>query len=170
MIYTQEQCRKIRAECDPVSARSMINESEIRHIVHGFQKHTLPKEEWTHQAHLVNGLFYILREGFEPSITLMREGIKSYNVSVGTQNTDTGGYHESITVFFMHVLNAFRKHFQENSSLVFLVNQFDGSPLMDENLFFRFYSKERLFSVKARREWVDPDIQPLSRIHSLFID
>lgn len=101
---------------------------------------------------------------------LMRDGVKSYNLSVGTQNTDTGGYHESITVFFMHALSAFRQQFPAERSLVDLVNRFDGSPLMDENLLFRFYSKERLFSAKARREWVAPDIQPLSRIHSVYIN
>ena len=77
----------------------MIRESEVQSIVYGFQHHTLPIEEWTHQAHLINGLFYIMHEGLEPSIKLMRMGVKSYNLSVGTQNTDTGGYHESITVF-----------------------------------------------------------------------
>ena len=144
----------------------MISKAEIHHIVHGFQDHTLPKEEWTHQAHLINGLFCVLNEGLEQGIKQIRDGIKSYNLSVGTQNTDTGGYHESITVFFMHALDAFRKQFQENVPLVDLANHLDGSLLMNERLLFRFYSKERLFSVKARREWVKPDIQPLSMIYS----
>lgn len=61
-------------------------------------------------------------------------------------------------------------HYDLETSAVDLVNRFDGSPLMDENLLFRFYSKERLFSIKARREWVAPDIQPLSKIHSVYIN
>ncbi|MEM7535068.1 MAG: hypothetical protein AAF639_23030, partial [Chloroflexota bacterium] len=56
------------------------------------------------------------------------------------------------------------KQFQENPSLVDLVNHFEGSPLMDKDLLFRFYSKELLFSVSARREWVEPDLQPLAMI------
>lgn len=147
----------------------MISESEIQHIVSGFQNHSLPKEEWTHQAHLINGLFCIVNEGLEPSIERMRDGITSYNLSVGTQNTDTGGYHESITIFFMHALDAFRKQFQDDLSLVDLVNHFEGSPLMDKRFLFRFYSKKRLFSVEARKGWVEPDIQSLSGIYAAFV-
>lgn len=142
----------------------MIDESKIHHIVHGFQNHTLPKEEWTHQAHLINGLFCVMNKGLEKGIKQMRVGIKSYNLSVGTQNTDTGGYHESITVFFMHALKAFKVQFQEDLALVDLVNRLDDSPLMDAGFLLQFYSKECLFSVKARREWVEPDIQPLPMI------
>lgn len=145
----------------------MISESDIQHIVSGFQNHTLPKVKWTHQAHLINGLFYIIHEGLKPSIKLMRDGIKSYNLAVGTQNTDTGGYHESITVFFMHALKAFRSYFQEGTSLGDLVNRLENSPLMDEGFIFQFYSRECLFSVEARKEWVEPDIRSLSLLYSV---
>lgn len=148
----------------------MLSNANIEHIVSGFQNRTLPKDEWTHQAHLINGLFYLCNDGLEPGITLMRDGVKSYNLSVGTQNTDTGGYHESITIFFMHALHAFRQQFQADVSFLDLVNRFDGSPLMDEGLLLRFYSQDCLFSVKARREWVEPDIQPLSRLYVAFSD
>ena len=139
----------------------MITESEIHYLVDGFRNHTLPKEDWTHQAHLINGLFCVMREGVEASIPLMREGIKSYNLSVGTENTDTGGYHESITVLFVHALQAFRNQIGLDLPLIELVNRFDGSPLMENDFIFWFYSKDLVFSVKARREWVEPDILPL---------
>ena len=107
----------------------MITQAEINHIVQGFQKQTLPKEEWTHQAHLINGLYYVMAEGVEESVQLMRDGVKRYNLSVGTQNTDTGGYHESITIFFMHALDAFQQQHSEDASFVDLVKRFESMVL-----------------------------------------
>ena len=145
----------------------MITQAEIDHIVQGFQRQTLPKEEWTHRAHLITGLFFVMTEGLEASIGRMREGVKCYNLSVGTQNTDSGGYHESITIFFLHALHAFRKQVGEDKTFVDLVNRFDDTPLMDEAFIFRFYSKQLIFSVQARRELVESDRQPLSKMHQV---
>ena len=142
----------------------MITQAEINHLVQGFQKQTLPKEEWTHQAHLIVGMNFVMTAGLQASYALMREGVKSYNLSVGTQNTDTGGYHESITIFFLHALDGFRNQLGKEQTFINLANQFDGSLLMDEEFIFRFYSKRLLFSVQARRSWVEPDLQPLSSL------
>ena len=145
----------------------MITQQKIDHIIQGFQKRTLPKTEWTHQAHLIVGLNFVMSAGLEASYALMREGVKRYNLSVGTQNTDTGGYHESITIFFLHALDGFRNQIDTEQTLIELVKRFDGSLLMDEKFIFRFYSQELLFSVDARRRSIEPDLQPLTDLSQI---
>jgi len=36
-----------------------------------------------------------------------------------------------------------------------------ASKLTDSRWPLRFYSQQRLFSVEARRQWVEPDLEPL---------
>jgi hypothetical protein len=38
----------------------------------------------------------------------MRERVAAYNVAVGGPNTETGGYHETVTVLWIKILSGFR--------------------------------------------------------------
>src|SRR5262245_42760880 len=62
-------------------------EAAILDLVNGFRERTLPKEQWTHEAHLVTALWYHVNHSPEESICYLRSGIISYNLSVGGQNT-----------------------------------------------------------------------------------
>ncbi len=72
-----------------------LTESEIDAFLAAFEGGKLPRERWTHSAHLFTGACYVHMLGEEPAIQRMRICIKHHNESVGTQNTDTGGYHET---------------------------------------------------------------------------
>ena len=65
---------------------------------------TLPKPEWTHQAHLAAGLAWVRRLGHADAIPHARASIRRYNESTGVANTDTDGYHETITRYYLSVL------------------------------------------------------------------
>ena len=67
----------------------------------------LPREEWTHEAHLAATTYLILRR---PDIDLDAELpgiIRRYNESVGGVNSDTEGYHETITRAFLRGVRLF---------------------------------------------------------------
>ena len=143
-------------------------EIDTERIIQGFHACTLPKEEWTHLAHLIVGLHTVRHHGLEESFAIMRHGIKRYNLSVGGENSDHAGYHETITIFFCHVLDAFAKSRGETLKFDDLVAQIQHSKLVEHPFMFQFYRRETLFSVKARRTWVEPDQKPLTEIHTLF--
>ena len=68
---------------------------------------TLPRAEWTHEAHLAATTYLLLRR---PDIDLDTELpgiIRRYNESVGGVNSDTEGYHETITRVFLHGVRLF---------------------------------------------------------------
>ncbi|MEM7331937.1 MAG: hypothetical protein AAF490_07590 [Chloroflexota bacterium] len=140
---------------------------EIERIVNGFHDHSLRKREWTHQAHLLTGLHTLFNNDLDSSIKIMRQGIKTYNVAIGGQNTDTGGYHDTITVFFLHALTAFIEQSGPYLSLLDLVNRLQETILVERPFMFQFYSRALLFSVEARRGWVEPDLRPLSHLHTI---
>ena len=75
-------------------------------------------------------------------------------------NDDTQSYHETITRCFIH---AVRLHLAAagEGGLVARANALLTSPYGRRDWPLNFYSRERLFSVAARREFVELDLAPL---------
>jgi hypothetical protein len=137
-------------------------QKEFDYIVDGFRAKTLPSNEWTHEAHLITGLWYVAESGYENALAEMRSSIQTYNESVGGMNTDSGGYHDTITVFWIWLLNEFWSRYSvDGASFEKVCNQFLQSKYSDRSNAFIFYSKDYLFTKKARLGNVEPDMQPL---------
>jgi hypothetical protein len=134
----------------------------ITDLIKRFSDCTLPKGEWTHEAHLIVGAWYVHQYGPADALSELRAGIRRLNEHHGTANTMTNGYHETVTAAYVQVLAAFlasSTHAQLEDHIALLLS----GPLADKDLLLRFYSHSLLFSVRARREWVEPDIAPLPR-------
>lgn len=129
-------------------------------IARGFCDRTLPKAQWTHEAHLRVGLWHLLHYASPEALTLLRERIRQYNVVCGVANTEASGYHETITQFYVRVIS----HFLEEQDASQPVDQLAEALLGkwgDRNLPYVYYSKERLMSKEARQRWVEPDLAQL---------
>jgi hypothetical protein len=133
---------------------------EIQLLIEGFENRILPKEQWTHQAHLVMAVWYLSKLDVPEATDIIRNGIKKYNAAVGGENTDTSGYHETITLFYIWFAKKILTHENSENSLLENTNNF-CTQYGDKNLPFEYYSKELLMSVEARRNWVEPDLNPL---------
>jgi hypothetical protein len=126
-------------------------------LVAAFVAGTLPKTEWTHQAHLRVGLWHLLHHAADEALDLLRDRIRRYNVACGVANTDHGGYHETITRFYVRVIDRFLQSADRQRPLDQLAEDLIRQ-WGDKELPLRYYSRERLFSVLARRQWVEPDV------------
>lgn len=125
---------------------------------------TLPRDHWTHEAHLA-ACTWLVRN--RPDIDLKLDVpaiISAYNESVGGVNDDTQGYHETITQVYIAGVKAHMKEVGEGLLLYEAVNALLLSDRGRRDLPLRFYSKERLFSVAARRRFVEPDRASLDLI------
>jgi hypothetical protein len=141
--------------------RFFHSDAEIEQIGEGLAARTLPRPEWTHEAHLAATTYLLTRR---PDINLDRQLpniIRRYNESVGGVNNDTQGYHETITRVFLHGVRLFLAEADPHESLHELVNELLLSPMGRRDWPLRFYSAERLFSVEARRHFVPPDLAAL---------
>jgi GNAT superfamily N-acetyltransferase len=150
------------------SPLSFATEPDIEDFIRLFQTRTLPKPQWTHHAHLVVGLWHVLRHPRDTALDFLRDGISRYNESTGTPNTDDQGYHESWTAFFVHALDCYARTRDGSHDRLALFNSLATSRLRDKFLSLAFYSRERMMSVTARRQLVEPDVQPLSALHDLL--
>ena len=81
--------------------------SSTERLVKAFHSFTLPKEEWNHHAHLKVGLWHLLHYSPCESLKRLRQSIKQYNIASGVENTESQGYHETITQFYVWLINRF---------------------------------------------------------------
>jgi len=91
---------------------------------------------------------------------LLRERIRDYNVATGVANTDSGGYHETITRFYLRVIRAFLDSVDTARPIDDIAAQLIAQH-GEHDLVLRFYSRARLFTPEARSSWVEPDLLPL---------
>ena len=141
--------------------RLFASDAAVRRVGEGLLARTLPRPEWTHEAHLAACL-YIITE--RPEIAPERDLpdiIRRYNESVGGVNDDTQGYHETITQCFIRAVRAYLAGRSPALPLVERVNGLLRAPEGKRDWPLGFYSPEWLFSVEARLNHVEPDIRPL---------
>jgi hypothetical protein len=140
------------------AAMAWPTRGELDDLVARFRARTIPKSEWTHVAHLAVGLWHVHTHGPEPALALLRAGITRLNEAHGTVNDDGGGYHETITRAYVRLLSDFIRT-QPGRDAADCVPALVVSPLAEKTALSRYYSRERLGSVAARRGWVEPDIE-----------
>jgi hypothetical protein len=132
-------------------------DAEVKSLVRAFEERTLSKAEWTHAAHLTVGLYYCLNCPFALAVNWMRDGIHWLNDAHGTPNSDTSGYHETLTIFWLVTIEEFLGK-TKCGGLAETANLLIES-CTDAKLPLLFYSRELLFSAKARAQYVEPDLQ-----------
>ena len=141
--------------------RFFTSDAEIEHFGERFLARALPKEEWTHEAHLATTTWLILQRSDIDVDKELPELIRHYNESVGGVNSDTEGYHETITRASLGGVRLFLREADPGEPLHELVNELLISPMGRRDWPLRFYSRERLFSVEARRAFMAPDLAAL---------
>lgn len=136
------------------------SDEQVIAIGRGLVARTLPKPDWTHRAHFAAAL-WLIEECAQGEVALMLPGlIRAYNEATGTANTDTSGYHETITQASLRAARAFRAE-RAHLPLHAVCNELMASPFGRSDWILAHWSRERLFSVEARRVWLEPDLLPL---------
>lgn len=137
-----------------------LHAEEVVRLVQGFDDLTLPKSAWTHRAHLTVALWYASHLPFAEALAAVRTGIQRLNARHGVPATPTGGYHETVTCFYMRVVCRFvaeeggHGDWAERANR--LVERYGARDLP-----LRHYSRELLMSPAARAGWIEPDLVPL---------
>ena len=132
----------------------------IRHVGEGLLARTLPKPEWTHEAHLAACTWLLFERPDIVPETDLPGIIRAYNVAVGGVNDDTQGYHETLTQLYIRGVRRFMAA-DPDRCLLKTVNALLASPMAERAWPLTHYSRDLLFSVSARRSWVEPDLLPI---------
>jgi hypothetical protein len=139
----------------------MVSENRIQRIGEGVLDRSLPKSEWTHEGHLLAALHW---HRHHPD--LVRDGkigdiIRGYNEATGVINSDSSGYHETITVAYLRMTKWFLSNFEVADGLEQAARALLTSPYAAREWPLEHWHKMTLFSAFARLNWIEPDIKPL---------
>lgn len=138
---------------------SHLTDSDIDRIGRGLVARTLPKAEWTHAAHFAAALWLLRR----PEIDAARDLpglIRAYNEATGVANTETTGYHETITQASLRAARAWLE-VRPGAPLSAALAELLAAPFGRPDWLLVHWSRPRLFSPEARRTWRSPDLEPL---------
>ena len=77
--------------------------------------------------------------------------IPPYNVSTGVANTPTGGYHDTITVYFVWAVDRLLSEGLDTPAIL-------RDPLVERTALLEWWDKETLMSSAARAAWLEPTL------------
>jgi hypothetical protein len=132
------------------------DEESLAEFVSAFEGETLPRAMWTHGAHVAIAALYLRRCG-DGVLTKTRTAIRRHNRSVGTPEN---AYHETLTVFWLAVVENFLRSVECDSELDAVraaVAEFGEKRKLHAD----YYSFDVVGSDEARARWVAPDLRAL---------
>jgi hypothetical protein len=144
--------------------RLFADDAAIRRIGEGLLERTLPRADWTHEAHLAASCWLIVER---PDVLPERDLpglIRRFNLSVGGVNSDSEGYHETITQCFIRAVRLYLARTDPKRPLVDKVNGLLCSEEGRRDWPMCFYDPKTLFSREARLGWVEPDLAALPEL------
>jgi len=136
-------------------------EPEIDAFLLAFESGTLPKARWTHAAHIFTGACFVHQLGESAAIDHTRRCIRRYNEAVGGLNTETSGYHETVTLFWIKLLACLQSATTESLSRLNFATLAVERFASDRDILGRFYDFDVINSVEARRAWVSPTLRAI---------
>jgi len=121
-------------------------------IFDDFVNGRLAKDAWTHEAHLITCWVALQQRTPAETLAFLREAIQTHNCGIGIRNTDTSGYHETLTVYYV---TAVAQAAASTLDELFEVPSCGRKAALDH------WTREVLFGTEARLTWVEPDIAAL---------
>jgi hypothetical protein len=132
------------------------NAKALEEFVGAWERGTLPKNSWTHGAHVGVAAYFAYQYPADVLVRVMRLGIRHYNLASGGTNTEDTGYHETLTRFWAGAVGdlvrggAFASRLE---AVLAALGQFGHCS----GHYRKFYNFDVLADRLARREWVPPD-------------
>ena len=131
------------------------HDSEIEEVVRKFEACEYALTEFPHVRHLTVAAWYFANLEPDDALARMRSGLLKF---IGHHQKQ--GYHETITRFWMELVGNFLKNTSHRDSLVDSVNALI-ERYSSKEILFAYYSRERVMSEAAKKNWMEPDLQAL---------
>jgi hypothetical protein len=133
------------------------DDAAVDRLGRAFLDRTLPCEAWTHAAHFAAALWLLRTRPQRDLEAEMPTMIRGYNEACGRANTETAGYHHTITLASIRAARRVLGEHPQDHPLHLVVDALMASDLGRSDWLFAYWSRERLFSPQARAAWLEPD-------------
>jgi hypothetical protein len=124
-------------------------------FLNAFHRNSLPSEEFRHRGHLRLAWLILNHHEHSEAATIIAREINRFASAQGGARR----YHESLTRFWVHMVNHAKENAPDANNLDELIARFP--ILLDKNLPYRHWKSETFNSQEARISWVGPDLLPL---------
>ena len=123
-----------------------------------FEQGSLPLAKFDHRAHIRLAYIYLLGSDTNSAVKNMRVSLCSY---LQQNSIDVSKYSETITRAWIIAV----RHFIELTDNSVSADDFidKNERLLDPNIMLSHYSPKVLFSDRARKSFVRPDIEPIPK-------
>ena len=133
---------------------------EIESFVRDFEAGRVAHADWDHRAHLTVAAWYLSRYPEGEATERMICSIRRHNHANGILQTPKGGYHETITLFWLVVTRTYLASLDHGWTLAARIDRVVDRFANAKGLLFDFYDRDRLFTDEARSRWVPPNRYP----------
>ena len=135
----------------------LADEAALDAFLSAWRTGQLPKPQWTHAAHVAVCAAHAWDGATVDAVfSHMKRGIVAYNEAVGTANTATSGYHETLTRFWAGVVVAHLRAVAPPTRLD-AVRSAVAAFSAARGLHVAHYSFDVVADRRARAVWVAPD-------------
>lgn len=128
---------------------------EIIALVESFELCEIEPNQFNHHAHITVAVWYLTQSSFDEATKKMKDGLYCF-----LSHYNLHGYNETVTIFWLKVVQDFLTQSKGKHSIVKLINvaveKFNNSKII-----FQHYSKEILQTEKAKTTYVEPDLKPI---------
>jgi hypothetical protein len=126
-----------------------------REFLRQFHDCKLSSEDFRHRDHLRLAWLVLRGHSLSETLQLLSTGIRHFASSKGASEM----YNETLTQFWIRVVN---HAIQTQPSIQAFEQLIDTFPiLVDKQLTFYHWRRERLGGSRARAHWLEPDLRPL---------
>ncbi len=137
------------------------DDASIERLALKMMDRSLPRAEWTHAGHFATALWLIKHRPDLAEPAAMRLLIMRYNDATGTENSDTSGYHHTITTASMRGAAHHLQCTGQDAPLCVVLAALMASNLGQSGWLLEHWDRQTLFSPAARRTWIEPDLAAL---------
>lgn len=134
-----------------------LTENAIREVIRKFEHCEYAPAEFTHARHLTVGCWYLCTLPADEALNRMRERLQDFSAHHGKQ-----GYHETITRFWIRLLDGALRQQAEDGTVLNRINAVVA--LYPKEVLFDYYTRDRVMSDTAKRQWIEPDLRAMDEI------
>ena len=125
-------------------------------LLSAFESQSILNEDWSHEYHIRVAAIYLSQHSFDNALDKVKSGIKKLNAENEVPESQFRGFHETLTVGWLKLVEARLENSKVTSSLE-LIDQ--NTELLNPRLLSEFYSSDRLMSLEAKDRFIQPDLK-----------
>jgi len=126
-----------------------------------FEACKLPLERWHHRDHIRVAYLYLRKYPLDEAMIRIRERIKAHNASHNIPEAIDRGYHETMTQAWMRLVHLTLCEYGPADTADAFYEQ--NPQLWQMKTLRLFYTRDLFMSLRAKHEFVEPDLTPLPK-------